>query len=124
MQLSGTHDQRHLSFDAVGIGQARVGGTDRRALFGVVKAHAFGAASRIDDKHRFAGFDRLVGAHGFTGPAVDAVVDDESGHRDTVAFSSRLRESNSVNSARQTQKHARRSELHHGMTRWHQAIAQ
>src|SRR5690606_14233454 len=81
MQAQRALDERLFGLDVVGIGKTALDGTDGLASLLLVKANALGAELRVDDIDLVAFGDRLVGALGLAGPAVDAVFGDVGGHR-------------------------------------------
>jgi hypothetical protein len=64
----------------VGVRDTAIDRADGDALGGIEVSHAFRAFGRVDDVDLIAGRDRLVGAFGFAGSAVDTFFGDLVGH--------------------------------------------
>ena len=86
MKPLGPRHQLRLGLLAVRVRQAGIHRADPGTLLLLVEGDALGAAAVVDDVDLLAGADGLVGAHLHADPAADAVVHDDGGHPDMLAF--------------------------------------
>ena len=85
VDLLGSFQEYFLRLGPIHIGDATGDGTNRVALFFIMKPDALRAELRIDDIDLRPLGDRLVGALRFTGSAVDAFLGDDSGHKKSTS---------------------------------------
>jgi len=86
MESERSLDERSLVLGPGRVGEAALDGADRLAGLVIVEADALGAEIRIDDVNLVPFADRVVGAFGLAGTAVDAVGGDVRGHRSIIAL--------------------------------------
>src|ERR687895_1934206 len=79
-ERSSAYNQRFFRFDVIRVSYAAIYRANGGAGLEIMKANAFSAKLRIDDKDSFTLRNRIVGALGLACAAIDALVSNDRSH--------------------------------------------